>query len=97
MNSIRGLRYFGPSKMSLINLIIHSFSIIGVFKYIVIFRSILIILALSLIFNQSVLVSSIQVFILIFNVLIFIVSLRENENALIQSKDNISKEIEVSQ
>tara|TARA_S200000501_G_scaffold241908_1_gene226654 strand:- start:570 stop:734 length:165 start_codon:yes stop_codon:yes gene_type:complete len=54
-------------------------------------------LALSLIFNQSVLVSSIQVFILIFNVLIFIVSLRENENALIQSKDNISKEIEVSQ
>ena len=83
--------------MSLINLIIHSFSIIGVFKYIVIFRSILIILALSLIFNQSVLVSSIQVFILIFNVLIFIVSLRENENALIQSKDNISKEIEVSQ
>ena len=97
VNSIRGLRYFGPSKMSLINLIIHSFSIIGVFKYIVIFRSILIILALSLIFNQSVLVSSIQVFILIFNVLIFIVSLRENENALIQSKDNISKEIEVSQ
>ena len=33
IESIRGIRYFGPSKMSLYNLIIHSFSIIGVFKY----------------------------------------------------------------
>ena len=30
--SIRGLRYFGPSKMSLFSLVIHSFSIIAVFK-----------------------------------------------------------------
>ena len=37
-DSIRGLRYFGPSKMSLFNLIIHSFSIIGVFKYTVFFE-----------------------------------------------------------
>ena len=42
IESIRGIRYFGPSKMSLYNLIIHSFSIIGVFKYTVLFRSILI-------------------------------------------------------
>ncbi len=39
-NSIRGLRYFGPSQMSLIKLIIHSFSIIAVFKYNVFIRSI---------------------------------------------------------
>ena len=32
INSTRGKRYFGPSKMSLYNLIIHSFSIIAVFK-----------------------------------------------------------------
>ena len=33
INSIRGLRYFGPSQMSLFKLIIHSLSIIAVFKY----------------------------------------------------------------
>ena len=32
INSTRGLRYFGPSKMSLFNLVVHSFSIIAVFK-----------------------------------------------------------------
>ena len=32
INSERGKRYFGPSKMSLINLIIHSFSIIAVLE-----------------------------------------------------------------
>ena len=46
INSIRGMRYFGPSKMSLFKLIIHSFSIIAVFKYQVFFRSLIIILLL---------------------------------------------------
>ncbi len=32
ISSIRGLRYFGPSKMSFINLLKHSLSIIAVFK-----------------------------------------------------------------
>ena len=32
IDSTRGKRYFGPSKMSFFNLIIHSFSIIAVFK-----------------------------------------------------------------
>jgi len=40
INSIRGLRYFGPSKMSLINLVIHSISIIAVFKRTVFLRSV---------------------------------------------------------
>ena len=44
INSIRGKRYFGPSKMSLYNLIIHSFSIIAVFKLQVLIRSFFIIL-----------------------------------------------------
>ena len=39
INSIRGLRYFGPSQMSLFKLILHSFSIIAVFKYQVFLRS----------------------------------------------------------
>ena len=38
--SIRGQRYFGPSKMSFLNLIKHSLAIIAVFKTGVIFRSI---------------------------------------------------------
>ena len=36
--SERGTRYFGPSKMSFKNLLIHSLSIIGVFKIIVLIR-----------------------------------------------------------
>ena len=42
--SIRGKRYFDLSKMSFYNLIIHSFSIISVFKYNVLNRSILILI-----------------------------------------------------
>ena len=37
--SIRGNRYFGPSKMSFLNLLKHSLSIISVFKKAVLFRS----------------------------------------------------------
>ena len=40
INSTRGSRYFGPSKMSLFKLLIHSFSIIAVFKFQVFLRSI---------------------------------------------------------
>ena len=36
--SERGIRYFGPSKMSFINLIKHSLAIIGVFKFNVLIR-----------------------------------------------------------
>ena len=39
--SIRGLRYFGPSKMSFFNLIKHSLSIIAVFKMTVLVRSVI--------------------------------------------------------
>ncbi len=39
--SERGTRYFGPSKMSFKNLLIHSLSIVGVFKVHVLIRSIL--------------------------------------------------------
>ena len=42
--SIRGQRYFGPSQMNLFNLLIHSFSIIAVFRGAVIVRSILFII-----------------------------------------------------
>jgi glycosyltransferase involved in cell wall biosynthesis len=43
--SIRGKRYFGPSKMSFVNLLKHSLSIIAVFKTTVLIRSVLFLIA----------------------------------------------------
>ena len=96
-DSIRGLRYFGPSKMSLFNLIIHSFSIIGVFKYTVFLRSTFMIIILSFLINAlGSIAITIQILIVFFNLLIFIVSMRENEKALIESNDNILNENEIT-
>ena len=90
INSIRGLRYFGPSKMSLFKLIIHSLSIIAVFKYNVFLRSTLMIIALaylnSHLGNLSIFF---QILIVIFNIIIFIVSKREQENDLLNSHNNL--------
>ncbi len=95
-DSIRGLRYFGPSKMSLFNLIIHSFSIIAVFKYTVFLRSTFMIIILSFLINYlGSIVIVIQILIVFFNLLIFIVSMRENEKALFKSNDNILNENEI--
>ena len=96
-DSIRGLRYFGPSKMSLFNLVIHSFSIIGVFKYTVFLRSTFMIVILSFLINTlGSIAITIQILIVFFNLLIFIVSMRENEKALFKSNDNILNENEIT-
>ena len=90
INSTRGLRYFGPSQMSLFKLIIHSFSIIAVFKYNVFLRSTLMIILL--IFLNSYLGSIaifFQILIVTFNLIIFIVSLREKEKDLLNSHNNL--------
>ena len=91
INSIRGLRYFGPSKMSLFKLIIHSLSIIAVFKYQVFLRSTLMLIVLAYL-NSYLGVLSIffQISIVIFNLLIFIVSLREQEKDLLNSHNNLA-------
>ena len=90
VDSIRGSRYFGPSKMSLLNLIIHSFSIISVFKYTVFLRSAFMIIALSFLTNVIGLAALIfQVLIVFFSLLIFLISKRENEKELIKSNENI--------
>ena len=95
INSFRGLRYFGPSQMSLFKLLIHSFSIIAVFKYQVFLRSTFIIIALSYLNiylgNFSILL---QILIIIFNLLIFMTSLRESEDDLINSHKNL-RDIEI--
>ena len=91
INSIRGLRYFGPSKMSFLKLIIHSLSIIAVFKYQVFLRSTLTLIALAYL-NSYLGVLSIffQILIVIFNLLIFIVSLREQKKDLLNSHKNLA-------
>jgi len=90
INSFRGLRYFGPSQMSLFKLLIHSFSIIAVFKYQVFLRSTFIIIILAYLNPYFGIFSTLlQIFIVVFNLLIFIVSFRENEKSLINSHKNL--------
>ena len=90
INSTRGLRYFGPSQMSLFKLIIHSFSIIAVFKYNVFFRSTLMIIVLAYLNSYlGGLTIFPQILIVIFNLIIFIVSLREKEKDLLNSHNNL--------
>ena len=97
INSIRGLRYFGPSQMSLLKLLIHSFSIIAVFKYQVFLRSTFFIIILAYLNpyfgNISILF---QIFIIIFNLIIFVVSLREKKQELLNSHNNLSSIKEIT-
>ena len=95
IESTRGIRYFGPSKMSLINLIIHSFSIISVFKTQVFIRSILFIFLFIFFDFYLKFLSSIAIFLIFFfNLLIILVSFRANENDLKKSQKFI-KSIEL--
>ena len=90
INSIRGLRYFGPSQMSIFKLVIHSLSIIAVFKYNVFLRSSL--MLILLVYLNSYLGSLailLQFVIVIFNLLIFIVSQREQQKDLLNSHNNL--------
>jgi hypothetical protein len=90
IKSVRGLRYFGPSQMSLFKLLIHSFSIIAVFKYQVFLRSTFMIIILAYLNlhlgNLSILF---QILIVVFNLTIFIVSQRESATGLINSHKNL--------
>ncbi len=96
INSIRGQRYFGPSKMSIFNLIIHSFSIIAVFKNQVFLRSFFMIIVLY--FLKSIIgpiAIILQILIVVFNLTILCVSFRENEKALLNSHLNVLNEKEI--
>ncbi len=90
INSIRGIRYFGPSKMSLLNLVIHSFSIIAVFKYTVFLRSVLIIILLSFLIDRlGIFIITIQFLLVLFNLVIYVVSMRESKKELLESNKNL--------
>ena len=89
--SERGLRFFGPSKMNFLNLLIHSFSIIAVFKTTVILRSILFYaIYLILISNNITFITAIPLaLIVIFAITILKISGREDINALNNSLSNV--------
>ena len=89
--SIRGKRYFGPSQMNFFKLLVHSFSIIAVFKGSVIVRSVLfLIFYLFFVSSNLSIVTLFPVFIIfVFLFLIFKVSSRENIEALNNSLENI--------
>jgi hypothetical protein len=78
--SIRGHRYFGPSKMSFINLIKHSLSIISVFRKTFLIRSALFIIIYILMIksNASIITGIPLVFLLIAVYFVSNLALREN-------------------
>ena len=90
--SERGTRYFGPSKMSFKNLIIHSLSIISVFRTNVLIRSILFLLVYIFLIHQNITAIMLIPVILVLTLIasVFVVSKRENLEELNKSLLNIS-------
>ena len=91
MPSIRGRRYFGPSKMSFFNLLKHSLSIISVFRKTVLIRSALFIVFYILLIksNASIVTSLPLVLLLIMIYSISNLALRENLEEFDKSLENI--------
>ena len=92
ISSIRSLRYFGPSKMSFFKLLIHSLSIIAVFKRTTFLRSLIFLsVYLLLIFQSLSFITLLPVFLIL--ILLFSVvwvSNHENLDQFKKSLDNIS-------
>ena len=89
--SIRGTRYFGPSKMSFNNLIKHSLSIISVFRKTFLIRSALFIILYILFIksNASIITAVPLIFLLIAVYAISNLALRENMDEFDKSLSNI--------
>tara|TARA_Y100001936_G_scaffold245338_1_gene287113 strand:+ start:207 stop:1076 length:870 start_codon:yes stop_codon:yes gene_type:complete len=90
--SIRGKRYFGPSKMSFLNLLKHSLSIISVFRTSFLIRSALFIILYILLIksNASIITASPLLFLLIAVYAISNLSLRENMEEFDKALSNIN-------
>ncbi len=90
--SIRGTRYFGPSKMSFFNLLKHSLSIISVFKNTFLIRSAVFIIFYILFIksNASIITAIPLIFLLIAVYAISNLALRENMNEYDKALSNIN-------
>ena len=78
--STRGVRYFGPSKMSFSNLLKHSLSIISVFRKTVLFRSALFIVIYILLIKSNASIITLIPFFLLLIMIYSISSLALREN-----------------
>ncbi len=89
--SERGVRYFGPSKMSFLNLIKHSLSIISVFKFNVLIRSILFLVVYLFLISENISNVTLIPFylVILLNILTFYFSNRENLHQFNNSLTNI--------
>jgi len=92
ISSIRGLRYFGPSKMNFSNLIQHSLSIISVFKFTWLARSIIFLLIYCYFISNFISIITLipVVVIIVLNGIIFSLAARENLEEYKNSLSNIS-------
>ena len=92
VSSIRGSRYFGPSKMSFINLLKHSLSIIAVFKSTVLIRSIIFLAVyIFIVLKYISIITLIPVALVIAMIIsVFVLSGRENITELNNSLENIN-------
>ena len=90
--SIRGTRYFGPSKMNFSNLVKHSLSIISVFKNTVLIRSALFIVVYILMIksNASIITAIPLILLLIMIYSISSLALRENMDEFDKALSNIN-------
>ena len=90
--SIRGLRYFGPSKMSFINLLKHSLSIVAVYKFTVLIRSIIFLAVYIFLVSQYIsVVTFIPIALVVVMIIsVFVLSGRENITELNSSLENIA-------
>jgi len=95
--STRGSRYFGPSKMSFVNLLKHSLSIIAVFKTTLLIRSIIFLVVYIFLVLQHTsaitLIPVVLVIVMIFSVLVL--SKRENIIEFNNSLNNITDIINI--
>ena len=89
--SIRGTRYFEPSKMNFINLLKHSLSIIAVFKITLLIRSLLfLVVYLFLILGKISVITLLPVIaVIIMTISVIILSRRENLSEFNKSLENI--------
>ena len=91
ISSIRGARYFGPSKMSFVNLLKHSLSIIAVFKTALLIRSIFFLTVYLFIIKDNISIITLMPLVVIISILIsaMILSKRENISEFNNSLENI--------
>jgi len=90
--SIRGSRYFDPSKMSFINLLKHSLSIVAVYKFTVLIRSIIFLAVYIFLVSQYIsVVTFIPIALVVVMIIsVFVLSGRENITELNSSLENIN-------